>query len=170
MANRGSGREREEQEGGGSPSGFKGELSPINSRPFSRCHIGLWGNGSQLSLVPFSRQSRCYKIRWAPCCGAETPSQEARGRRVPTCVSLPASRCAGQPVEETLQSTSMLEPSEIAKLLLLQQTALKETTRFRFSPREFSPGLLESQTKESNEKNSNDRINRAVKIRLRSEK
>lgn len=87
MANRGSGREREEQEGGGSPSGFKGELSPINSWPFSQCHIGLWGNGSQLSLVPFSRQSRCYKIRWAPCCGAETPSQEAQGQKVPTCLS-----------------------------------------------------------------------------------
>lgn len=68
-------KEKYRRRGGGhSPLRFKDNLSPFH--PFTSCHTGPLGNGSCLSLMLFTCQSECYRIQWASCCGAETPSLE----------------------------------------------------------------------------------------------
>lgn len=80
-------REKEkEKKGRNAPFRFKDSHSPLRSHPFILWHIGPWGNGICLSLVPFTCQSDCYGIWWAPCCGTETTQPRGTSDEVTTCL------------------------------------------------------------------------------------
>lgn len=83
MVHRETGRKRVEGRGEVVFLGSKAILLPSTLVHSLHATLASGGMGVSLSLVPFTCQSKCYQIQWAPWCGVETPSQGAQGMKSP---------------------------------------------------------------------------------------